>query len=261
MHPVGHGAGWSSSQMIILLMILSLWSGYLYAVFRRRRAGRTWSRWRTCLFSIGCLLLAASWLPRLVEFAHQDFRGHMAQHLLLGMLAPLGLVLGAPVTLLLASLPRGAARLCTSWLRSPLVRTVSHPISTLILNLGGMYLLYMTPLYPASLYNPGLHLLIHLHFLVAGCLFTWSIAGPDPGPRRPAWRFRLVILFLSMAGHAILAKLMYGYGWPQGTQFSRDQIQTGAELMYYGGDIAEILLLVALLLSWKQPRQLPQLLR
>ena len=211
--------------------------------------------WRTTLFSSGAFLLALGLVPPIAEFAHEDFRGHMVQHLALGMLAPLGLVLGAPLTLLMATLPKSLARKTAQFLRLSPLQKLSHPVSALFLNLGGMYLLYLTPLYSASLSSGLLHLLVHLHFIVAGCLFTWAIAGPDPGPRRPSYMYRFVILFLSMAGHAILAKMIYAYGWPQGTHHDLAEIQSGAKLMYYAGDGAEVLLLIALLIGWKQSQQ------
>nr|MBI1228945.1 hypothetical protein [Cytophagales bacterium] len=75
------------------------------------------------------------------------------------------------------------------------------------LNIGGMYVLYLTPLYVLSLTNPWLHHLIHLHFLLAGYLFSWSIIGPDPVPNRPSIRFRMIVLFLQLPYMPILASI------------------------------------------------------
>jgi putative membrane protein len=180
-------------------------------------------------------------------------RVHMLQHLLFGMFAPLGLVLAAPLTLMLRTLPVAAARQITRLLRSWPLRWLSHPLSALTLNLGGMYLLYLTPLYALSLHNPLIHLALAIHFLIAGSLFTWAICGPDPMPHRPSHALRLVTLFSSMAAHAILAKLLYAYGWPQGVSADPPQLAAAAQLMYYGGDLAELLLASALFAYWQRP--------
>ncbi|GAA3946354.1 cytochrome c oxidase assembly protein [Allohahella marinimesophila] len=206
--------------------------------------------WRVLSLLFGLTMLAIALAPPLAQFAHNDFRGHMLQHLLLGMLAPLGLVFAAPVTLLLGALSASRARSIVIVLQSRPVHFVSHPVTALLLNVGGMYLLYLTPLYAATLDNHWLHALVHIHFILAGCLFTWAIAGPDPGPSRPSLYYRLVILFISMASHATLAKLMYAYGWPLDTPHDLTEIQAGAQLMYYGGDLAELLLLIALFCAW-----------
>lgn len=61
------------------------------------RTPRPWSRWRTAAWLAGCSTVAVALL--LPESGGP--RTHMAQHLLLGMVAPIGLVLAAPITLLL----------------------------------------------------------------------------------------------------------------------------------------------------------------
>jgi putative membrane protein len=86
----------------------------------------------------------------------------------------------------------------------------------------------------------------HLHFLVSGYLFAWVVAGPDPAPRRPSVPVRLVLLGIAIAAHAVLSQLMYAGVLP-GPAAPPEQVRGAAELMYYGGDIAELLLAFAML--------------
>lgn len=251
-----HGAvGYTHSTSLLswlpLLMLGAVTLAYLVAARRQWRTRHGWSGWRCSFFLLGSLLLAVAVLPPIMSWAHHDLRGHMVVHLLMGMLAPLPWVLAAPMTLTLRSLPTTTARRLVAILQSLPVRLVAHPVIALLLNIGGMALLYLTPLYAASLNSPFLHHWVHLHFLVAGYLFCWSIlAGPDASPHRLGLRFRLGVLFISIAAHALLSKLMYGYRWPRGTDHSVEEIQAAAQLMYYGGDLAELLLAVALLALW-----------
>lgn len=232
---------------ILGIMILA----YLAAVFIQDRVKRSWNRWRVVFFLAGSTVLAVAFFPQVVEWAHHDLRAHMIQHLLIGMFAPLGLVLSAPVTLVLRTLPNTAARHIIYLLRSPPLQVFSHPVTALGLNIGGMYLFYLTPLYSISLQIPAAHYAVHIHFFLAGYLFCWSIlAGPDTAPHQPGMKFRLFILFLSIAAHAILGKLMYGHLYPRLTFHSAEEIQAAAQLMYYGGDIAELLLAIALFTMW-----------
>ncbi|MEH6389736.1 MULTISPECIES: cytochrome c oxidase assembly protein [Pseudomonas] len=233
---------WFASGLIIILGL-----AYLGAAMQQWRAGRNWSLLRVTAWLAGCLLLVQALAPGAMLLAHHDFRWHMAQHLVIGMLAPLALVLAAPITLLLRSLPVSAARRVTTLLRSAYVRFISHPLVALILNVGAMWLLYLTPLYLASLESAWLHAFVHIHFLLAGYLFCWSVlAGPDQAAHSPSFRCRIAALFLSIAAHSVLAKLMYGYLWPRNVPHDPEQIRAAAQLMYYGGDFAEVLLLVAL---------------
>lgn len=232
------------------LVVVGVLLAYAVAAALERR-GRGWSLWRAGSFALGAVLLATAVLPPLAPWAHRDLRGHMVQHLLLGMMAPLALVLGAPVTLLLRRVPVAVGRRISAVLKSRFVQRLTHPATALAVDTGGLYLLYLTPLYGAIHGRPLLNAALHLHFLAAGYLFAASIAGPDPAPHRPRFRVRLAVLFVAMAAHATLAKTMYAYGWPRGAGHDAAQIRDAAQIMYYGGDAAELLLAVALFASWR----------
>ncbi|WP_243088349.1 cytochrome c oxidase assembly protein [Streptomyces sp. 891-h] len=233
--------------------------GYLLLVrrTRRRTPRREWSAWRTASFLAGCGVLALALLPPLAPWAHHDFRGHMAQHLLIGMYAPPALVLGAPGTLLLRALPAARARRLTALLHSSPMRLLTRPVTALLLNTGSLAALYCTPLYGTVAADPAGHWLLHIHFLASGCLFAWVVAGPDPGPARPGVPARLVLLGVAIAGHAVLSQAMYG-GFLIDIPAPVPQVRGGAELMYYGGDLAELLLAVALVTTWRPARDRPR---
>ncbi|SFT52054.1 putative membrane protein [Arthrobacter sp. ov118] len=230
------------------LVILALC--YLVPAARQRRKPRGWSNWRTASFLTGAGLLVLALMPGLSPLPPGDFRGHMYQHLLIGMYAPLGLVLGAPVTLALRSLPRRHGRIIGRVLHSGPSLVLSHPVTALLLSLGGLGLLYFTPLYTMAIENEALHHLVHLHFFAAGYLFACSIAGPDPAPHRPSVPARLVILGVAIAGHALLAQLLYA-GVFVHVPVPAAELRGAADLMYYGGDIAELLLALALVTTWR----------
>jgi putative membrane protein len=241
-----HHSSWATFEMALAFFSVLALLAYWTAAFVQRSSPKGWHYWRTLSFSSGIFLLLIALLPSVVALAHHDMRGHMAQHLLLGMFAPLGLVLGAPVTLALRSASPQIARGLVTVLRSRWIRFVSHPVTAMILNIGGMYLLYFTPIYAAMHESVALHALVHWHFLAAGCLFTWAIAGPDPAPHRPGKGFRLFVMFVSIAAHGFLSKAMYAYGGSVSSHHSMEEIRAGAKIMYYGGDFAELLLVIAL---------------
>lgn len=240
---------------VAVALLAALAAAYLLLARRtaRRHPAKGWSPWRTASFLAGCALVAGALLPPLGAFAHGDFRGHMVQHLLIGMYAPLGLVLGAPVTLLLRTLPSRRARWLTGLLHSRPLRFLAHPVTALLLSTGSLAVLYGTPLYDMTAARPALHWLVHAHFLLSGCLFAWVVAGPDPAPARPGVPARLVLLGVAVAFHAAFSQLLYG-GFLIGVHAPVDQVRGGAELMYYGGDLAELLLAGALVATWRPSR-------
>jgi putative membrane protein len=251
-----HGGGlWHVLLPVAGVALLA--SLYLLLALRARRAAagtsRPRDRWRTASFLTGCALLALALVPPIAPLAHEDFRGHMLQHLLIGMYAPPALVLGAPITVLLRALPARRARRVTAVLRSRPLGVLAHPVTALCLSTGGLAVLYFTPLYEATTGRPALHWLLHAHFLASGCLFAWVIAGPDPAPARPGVRARLVVLGVAIAAHAVISQLMYG-GFLIEVHAPIAEIRGGAEIMYYGGDIAELLLAAALVATWRPVR-------
>lgn len=189
-------------------------------------------------------------MPQSAPYPEGSLPSHMYQHLLIGMYAPIGLVLGAPVTLLLRSLPRRAGKTIGRALKSRPLHLLAHPVTALILNVGGLAALYFIPLYTTAAQTPGLHWLIHAHFLLAGYLFAWVIAGPDPAPRRPTVPARLVILGVAIAAHAIISQLLYAGLFVQVNATAVELRQAG-ELMYYAGDIAELILAFAMVTAWR----------
>ncbi|NJB84349.1 putative membrane protein [Lewinella marina] len=244
------------SAWLPLVLVLLLALGYGYGLYRLRDRKRS-DGWRAASFLLGLVLVGTALLPEVARWAHHDLRGHMVQHLLIGMFAPLFLVLGQPVTLALRALPVRLARRVTAVFRYRGVALLTHPVTALLLNIGGMYLLYLTPLYAFVVHAPHLHHLLHFHFLAAGYLFTWSVIGEDPVPRRPRLRLRVIVLFLSVALHATLSKVMYAYLYPRGGIHSAEEIRAAAKLMYYWGDLSELLLIIAVFALWYRKRGRP----
>ncbi|MGM0928687.1 MAG: cytochrome c oxidase assembly protein [Actinomycetota bacterium] len=245
----GHQAS-AFDGVLPLALLAALTAAYVALAWLRSREGRGWSPWRTASFIAGAMILALGLTPQLLPLPPGGLPAHMLQHLLIGMYAPIGLVLGAPVTLLLRSVPPRYGKRIGKVLRSPPVHLVANPVTALLLSLGGLAVLYFTPLYSLATDNPVLHHAVHLHFLAAGCLFAWVIAGPDPAPRRPSVPTRLVVLGVAIAGHAVLSQLLYAGLFIQ-VPAAASELRLAGELMHYGGDIAELLLAFALVSTWR----------
>jgi putative membrane protein len=248
-HGGAHETDSAAAWLLPVLVTVVLGCMYLAGVARLRGSGRGWSGGRTASFLLGAGLVGAALSP-VVDA--DTAGGHMVQHLLLGMFAPPALVLGAPVTLLLSGLPLPARRPVAVLLRSRPLHALSHVTIAAVLSVGGLYLLYLTPLYALSARSEVVHHLLLLHFLLAGYLFAWAVAGPDPAPRRPGMAVRLAVLIVAGGCHAFLAKLLYSRApaLPVGGGHGAGEVEAAAQLMYYGGHAADALLLVVLFTAW-----------
>lgn len=111
-HPMHeHGGGAFSLETFLPLAAVGLIAACYLALWwrgRRRNPARGPGRTRAAAFLTGCALLAIALSGPVDAFAGRDFRGHMLQHLIIGMYAPPALVLGAPITVLLRAVPASA---------------------------------------------------------------------------------------------------------------------------------------------------------
>ncbi|WP_216830692.1 cytochrome c oxidase assembly protein [Alkalihalobacterium elongatum] len=243
---LSHTIGLAPQLVLAMPFLLALFV-YIIAVIITHRSGKSWPIYRTSLWFAGVFCAVVAVAGPIAEQEHTDFTVHMVGHLLLGMLAPLLMVLAAPMTIILRSLPVSIARRVSGLLKSRYIRVVTDPIVALILNVGGLWLLYTTNLYSAMHENVLLHVFIHFHVFLAGYLFTISMIYIDPTPHRTSYLYRSIVLILALAAHGILSKFIYAYP-PAGIDVT--QAQMGAMLMYYGGDAVDILIITVLCFQW-----------
>lgn len=131
-----------------------------------------------------CVVLAVGLTPSLLPFPVATSAGTCYSTCSAGWSRRWAWVLGAPVTLALRSVTTPQARHIAHLLRSRPLHLVANPLVALLLNVGGLVVLYATALYRLTTADPVAHQLVRVHFLAVGCLFAWVIAGPDPAPRR-----------------------------------------------------------------------------
>lgn len=175
---------------IIPALMLALGVLYAVAVVHLRRRGDRWPVHRTVLWFLGIAIVLAMTATGIDGYGMELFSMHMVQHMVLSMGAPIFLVLGAPITLLLRALParpsgtRSARRALLAVLHSKPAAFLAHPATVLVLFLASLYGLYFTPIFDALMSTMWGHNLMLLHFLAIGFLYFWCVLGIDPTPRR-----------------------------------------------------------------------------
>lgn len=236
---------------------------YLYGVWRMHRRGDAWSFGRTTAWVCGWLVVAYALLGGLAAYDDVLFSTHAVQHMLLATVAPVFLALGAPITLALRTLPRRARKGLLWLLHTPVAKVLAFPLVGFVFLTVSLYALYYSSLFEISLRHESVHYLLHLHFLLAGCLFFWPIIGIDPLPGRlPHWG-RLIVLFMSFPVHALLglsimstaqpfaAKYFAQVARPWGTSVLNDQ-HTGGAIMWASGELVGAIVFVALFVQWSR---------
>ena len=247
----------------LLALMVGLYAVGLRAVHRR---GGTWSKGRTANWCVGVVLLALATCSGLATYSHVLFSAHMFQHMVLSMLVPVFLVLGAPLTLALEALPprsdqRGPREWIEQALASPALRAIANPFVASVLMLFGFYGLYFTPLFPWFMSGHWGHIVMNTMFLLTGVIFFWTLIGIDPGPVRPPFLVGVVIMIVVMALHSmfavamtmtstVLAESFYtSLQRPYLTDLLSDQ-HVGANIGWASGDIPMLLVLAAMFVQW-----------
>ncbi len=244
---LGPGTSW------LIAMLVAAVAVYVFATTKLEARRIYWPMLRTTAWLFGVLSVALALIGPLTERAHHDFAAHMVAHLLLGMLGPLLLVLAAPVTLVLRVLPVSTARRLARLLASSPAAVPTNPFVAGALNVGGLWVLYRSDLFGMMHTNSVVHVVVHVHVLAAGYLFTFAVlGGPDPAPHRVSAPWRVTALISIIAAHNVLAKTLYAH---PPADVTAEQARVGSEIMYYGGAPVEVALIILVCRPWLLPRK------
>lgn len=208
---------WQPGVLSHVGMALELATAGLYGfgVLRLRRAGRRWPLSRLACFLGGLLTIAFVLQSGFAREDDQLLWVHVTSHLVLMMLAPPLLALGAPVRLCLAAGSGGVRRFVAGLLHDPSMRLVAGTSAAVMLPLdyyGSMALYLLTPLYRLSEAHLVFHELVHVYFLACGLMFWVPLLGQDPAPWRPGYLMKLRLLLVGVPVYAGLAIALMAEG-------------------------------------------------
>lgn len=259
--PLGLLTDWSLQWLPALGAVVAA-TFYLVGVRRLRARGDRWPVTRTLLFvglGLGTFVVATQ--SALSTYDSTLLWVHMVQHMVLGMITPVFLALGAPITLALRTLPRRSRGWLLAALHSRVAMVVSFPVFAGALFVATPVALYFTSWYAATLRHPWLHEVNHLHFVLVGCLWFWPLLSPDPMPGRMPYPFRLLAVFVTMPFHAFMGVAIMGsatllagdwyaeLGRTWGPSLARDQ-QIAGGVLWGSGDLVALIVLAALFVQW-----------
>jgi putative copper resistance protein D len=234
---------------------------YVIGVRRLHARGRPWPGGRSAAFLSGLAVVLVATESGFAAYDTILFSLHIVQHILLGMVAPLLLVLGAPITLALQASSRRSQRRILRVLRSAPARVLTHPLTAWLLFGTSIVTLYFTPLYELSLRNDWFHVATHAYFLLAGCLFLAHVVGLDPIPHALGYGARLLYVvvllpFHTFVGVALLTmSTVIASGWYDhiqrtwGPRPPADQ-RTGAGLLWISGELFGLLCIGIVVFQW-----------
>jgi putative copper resistance protein D len=254
--------GWSFDVEVWLPIVAAGWL-YLRAVrsIDRAHPANPVPRRRIVAWFAGLAMLLVALQSPIDRYDTTLFSVHMVQHLLLTLVVPPLLLLGAPMTQAMRAAPVGVRRgLLLPVLHSRVLLLLASPLVAWILFGAFGYAAHFSPLFDAALDDPLLHYLEHVVFLVSGLLFWWPVVALDPTPRRlfPVTRVGYVALgmpwssFLGLAIFSASTVLYPHYASIQrtwGISPLEDQALAGG-LMWAVGDLVFIGAIVLAVRVW-----------
>jgi putative copper resistance protein D len=252
-------AGALDPVAVVLVATAAGW--YWWSVRLLHRAGGTWPLARSIaatLAAVASLMATNGWIA-----AHDDsrFSAHAAQHLLLGLLVPLGVVLAAPLTLSLRTSTASTRTILRRWSSARWLQVAEHPLVAGPLFATSMLGMYATPLYAWSLTSPLVHVLVHTYVVAVGILFFWPLVGFDPAPVRVPHPARVGLIFLVLPLHALAAIALMEATRPVGGSTAARlavaagvdpmaEQRLGAGLLWVAGEPVALTLLAVAVYRW-----------
>lgn len=242
---------------------------YIAGVVRLRRRGDTWPWYRTVLWVLGLLFLAYLTNGGVNVYERYLFSAHMFVHMALGMMVPILLVPGAPVTLAMRSIKkrddgsRGAREWILIAVHSWYARLIANPYFATVNFVGSLWLFYYTPIFRWATVDHIGHEWMVVHFLLAGYLFVQSLIGIDPGVNRLSYPFRVIQLLMAMTVHAffgltlmsssglLLADWYGAMGRTWGAPPLEDQYIGGA-IAWSVGELPNLILMLVIGVQWSR---------
>ena len=270
---------WNTNPLPTILLLLA---GYVYLnglnnprrPYRSQEAARSpWrpshpvNNWQKASFFFGLFLMFIALQSPLDPLSDHLLSFHQLQHFVLRMLAPMFVLLGAPLTPMLRGLPPWALqRIVRPAARNYYVRRVyrllTNPIFTIGLFLGSLYLWQFPGAFNLALRSDAIHAIMHLTMSGSGFLFWWVIIDPKPHRSRLHYGLRVLYLGLIVLPNTVLGAaitfsgdLLYtGYAevtQPFGISLATDQ-QLGGLMLWVPGDMMSIVAAGIVMIMWYQ---------
>lgn len=214
--PLAHVSGvFAPLELAPLLVAAGLYAKRASTLAGR---GRPVPLWRQVCFACGLLLIAAAIVSPIGDAAEELVIAHMVEHLMIGDVASLLLVLGLTGPLLQPVL---AIRLFDR------LRVLTHPLVAFPLWVANFYFWHVPALYDAAYGGAPLHALEHATFIFFGCLMWMPIFGPLPKPQWFTAGWKVVYVIAVRFAGVILGNVLMWSGTVLYTVYARGEREWG----------------------------------
>ena len=240
--------------VLVVLVLTAVW--YVRAVSRLQARGRRWAPTRTAAFMGGLAAVELAFGSAVATFSMSNFSSHVVQHMLLMILAPPLLAMGAPSTLILqTSAPRVKTALLRT-LRSPGFQVLSHPITVWFLYYGLMFGFFLSALLGYAMTHMALMDFLNVVFLAGATLFWWPMVSPDP---IPSWRMgyaaKFVNLLVGVPFESFLGIALMSETSPAASMYTVSGTHAGGGVLWAVGELSIAAAMFPIFMQWMRSEE------
>jgi putative membrane protein len=254
---------WTFAPLTTMVALVA-GAAYLRGTTRLRRQGSRWPWWRTAVFvglALPLVVLTVSWWPG--ARAHQLFAAYMTEVVLLALIAPALLVLGAPVRLgreALAGTPAG--RRWNALFDSRVLRVSTHPLVTPLFMLALPVLVVFSPLLLMSLQRPAIYAVVQLALVVLGTVAVLGLVEHQVPDHGVPYAFAAFVAFFELLLDAIPGGVLFfttsllAGGWyathgdPGGADWALSDQHAAGAILWAVGEGVDLPFLLVIVILW-----------
>ena len=237
--------------LLVLVTVIATGAWYLRAQWAVSLRGRRWSPKRTVSFIAGLVAIDLALQSSVATFTMDYFQAHVIQHLLLMVIGPPLLAMGAPMTLALQTSSRSTKVRLLKILNSRPFRLVTHPLPVWFLYYFSMFAFFLTVALNVAMTHMWVMDLVNIAFFLASTLFWWPIIAIDPIPH---WQMshgvRLTSLLIGVPLESFLALALLSATRPAASMYSVASTHSGAAILWVGAELFTFLALIPVFIQW-----------
>lgn len=256
MGSVPHVWQWSAFPVAVLVVLVVTGAWYLRATWFMHLRGHGWSRWKTASFMGGLIAVDVALQSPLVPDTMSHFQSHVMQHLLLMVVAPPLLALGAPSTLLLQTSSRPTKVRWLHILNSKPFAAISHPLTAFFLYFGIMTIFFLTSLINLAMNHMALMDTINVIFLFGATLYWWPMIGVDPIVHwKMTYGARMMNILLGSAVEAFLGVAIIAEAHPIASMYTLSDTRAGGALLWVSTEFITLGAFIPIYIQWYRSDQ------
>ncbi len=237
--------------LVTVGVLLALAYFYLQGIWALAARGRTWPARRTIPFLGGLAAIDLAIQSPIATFTSTYFQAHVIQHLLLMVVAPPLLALGAPSTLLLQAANRKTKLRWLAILRSRPFAVLTHPVPVWFLYFGAMFAFFMTSLINIAMHDMAIMDVFNVTFLLGGTLYWWPMVGLDPIVHwKMGYGARMANLLIGAAPETFLGVAILGQSRPIASMYSLASTHAGGAMLWISVELSSIAGFVPVFFQW-----------